>query len=62
MTRAIAMNVAMLVSYDTVKEQLTKTMGVDQVFAIYFYSSMVSAVATSVLSLPFDNIKTKLQK
>jgi hypothetical protein len=34
MTRAIAMNVAMLVSYDTVKEQLTKTMGVDQIFAI----------------------------
>lgn len=60
MTRAIALNVAMLVSYDTVKENLTKRMGADQAFAIQFYSSMVSAVATSVVSLPFDNIKTKL--
>ena len=29
MTRAIALNVAMLVSYDTVKENLTKKMGAD---------------------------------
>ena len=62
MTRAIALNVAMLVSYDTVKEGLTKRMGANKAFAIQFYSSMVSAVATSVVSLPFDNIKTKLQK
>ena len=62
MTRAIALNVAMLVSYDTVKEGLTNRMGANKAFAIQFYSSMVSALATSVVSLPFDNIKTKLQK
>ena len=62
MTRAIALNVAMLVSYDTVKEGLKNRMGANKAFAIQFYSSMVSAVATSVVSLPFDNIKTKLQK
>lgn len=27
-----------------------------------FAASMISAVATSVASLPFDNVKTKLQK
>lgn len=62
MTRAIALNVAMLVSYDTVKENLTARMGADRGFAIQVYSSMVSAVAVAVISLPFDNLKTKLQK
>lgn len=30
--------------------------------AVLFSASMISAVATSTASLPFDNIKTKLQK
>lgn len=61
--RAVALNIAMLVTYDETKERLTKafgqTMGPKQ---IMFWASMTSAVATSVCSLPFDNIKTKLQK
>jgi solute carrier family 25 oxoglutarate transporter 11 len=34
MSRAISLNVAMLVSYDTVKESLTKKMGAERAFAI----------------------------
>lgn len=62
MTRAIALNMAMLVSYDTVKESLTQSMGKGKDFQIQIAASMVSAVATAVVSLPFDNLKTKLQK
>lgn len=62
MSRAIALNCAMLVSYDTVKERLTATYGKGQDTKVQIYASMVSAIATAVVSLPFDNIKTKLQK
>lgn len=61
-TRAISVNVAMLVSYDTVKEMLTAHYGKGYDFKIQVYSSMVSAVAVAVISLPLDNLKTKLQK
>jgi len=61
--RAIAMNVAMLVTYDECKERLTAVLGKDaNPRMIQFGSSMMSAVVTSVVSLPFDNMKTKLQK
>ena len=57
----MALNVAMLVSYDESKERLTKYMGKDaNPKAVMFGASMVSAVATSTCSLPFDNLKTKL--
>jgi solute carrier family 25 oxoglutarate transporter 11 len=59
--RAVALNIAMLVSYDESKERLTKLMSKDtSPLLIQFASSMVSAVATSTCSLPFDNMKTKL--
>jgi solute carrier family 25 (mitochondrial oxoglutarate transporter), member 11 len=58
--RATALNVAMLVSYDTVKEKMEASIGKDQPFKVQVASSMVSAVATAVCSLPFDNIKTKI--
>lgn len=60
--RATALNVAMLVSYDTVKETMEAKLGKDQPFKVQVSSSMVAAVATAVVSLPFDNIKTKIQK
>lgn len=62
MTRAIALNVAMLVSYDTVKDKLNAYYGKGHDYKVQIGASMVSAVATSVVSLPFDNLKTKLQK
>jgi solute carrier family 25 (mitochondrial oxoglutarate transporter), member 11 len=61
--RAMSLNVAMLVSYDESKERLTAYLGKDaSKTGIIFGASMVSAVATSTCSLPFDNMKTKLQK
>lgn len=62
MTRAVSVNVAMLVSYDTVKERLTAVYGKDHDTKVQVYASMVSAAAVAVISLPFDNLKTKLQK
>jgi solute carrier family 25 oxoglutarate transporter 11 len=58
--RACALNVAMLVTYDEVKERLTKKLGKGHDKQILFVASMMSACATSTASLPFDNIKTKL--
>jgi solute carrier family 25 oxoglutarate transporter 11 len=58
--RATALNVAMLVSYDTVKEVMESRIGKDSPFKVQVSSSMVAAVATAVVSLPFDNIKTKI--
>lgn len=60
--RAMALNVAMLVTYDEVKERLTKSFGQGHDKSILFAASMMSACATSTASLPFDNVKTKLQK
>lgn len=63
MSRAISLNTCMLVTYDTAKEAATKAMGADaSPFKIQVGSSMLAAVATAVGSLPFDNIKTKMQK
>ena len=59
--RAMSLNVAMLVTYDTVKEKLQAYLGKGaNQKAILFAASMVSACATSTASLPFDNLKTKL--
>jgi solute carrier family 25 (mitochondrial oxoglutarate transporter), member 11 len=62
MLRACSLNVAQLVTYEEVKEKLKHKFGPGHDKAILFTASMVSAVATSTASLPFDNIKTKLQK
>ena len=63
MSRAIALNMSMLVSYDTAKDAATAALGDSaSPLQIQFGSSMLAAVATAVGSLPFDNIKTKMQK
>lgn len=58
--RAISLNACQLVTYDEVKEKLTKKWGKGYDKQIMISAAMVSAVATSAGSLPFDNIKTKL--
>jgi solute carrier family 25 oxoglutarate transporter 11 len=60
--RAMALNMAQLVTYDEAKEKLTKKWGKGHEKLVMFSASMISAVASSTASLPFDNIKTKLQK
>jgi len=61
MTRAMVMNMNMLVSYDQTKEYLTASMPDASARKISIYSSLVSSVFTSCGTLPFDNIKTKVQ-
>jgi solute carrier family 25 oxoglutarate transporter 11 len=60
--RAMALNMSQLVTYDECKQIITKMMGPGHDKAVMFSASMIAAVATSTASLPFDNIKTKLQK
>jgi solute carrier family 25 (mitochondrial oxoglutarate transporter), member 11 len=58
-TRAMSLNAAMLATADQVKEDVRPYVGEFQAVVI---SSVVAGVAASVASLPFDAIKTRLQK
>jgi solute carrier family 25 oxoglutarate transporter 11 len=62
MTRACSLNIAMMVSYDTAREQLEARLGKDRKYTVAMSASMVSACCTAFFSLPFDNMKTKIQK
>lgn len=61
--RALALNMMMLTSNDEIKETLTKWKGLskpDQ--SSVLTASAISGFLSAFVSLPFDNIKTKLQK
>ena len=58
-TRAMSLNLAMLTSYDVVKLKLEAQYGKGKMTT--FASTFISGIFTSVCSLPFDNMKTKLQ-
>jgi solute carrier family 25 oxoglutarate transporter 11 len=58
--RACAMNVGMLVPYDSAKEGLDKAFGKST--WNQFSASFIAAVVACVVSLPFDNVKTKYQR
>lgn len=58
--RAIAMNASMLATNDEVKQQLAPHLGAGA--ASSAISSICAGVVSSVASLPFDMIKTRLQK
>lgn len=58
--RAISLNVAMLVTNDEAKQIFLKMWG--PCFKTTFAASFVSGIFTAVGSLPFDNLKTKMQK
>lgn len=61
--RASALNIAMMVSYETTKENLQSRFNMDpKLMMTSVYASMVSACCTAFFSLPFDNMKTKIQK
>lgn len=63
MTRAIPAAMSMLATYDTAKDFYSKSMGPSaSPISINFCSSLTAAITTVVVSLPFDNIKTKMQK
>eukprot|EP00123_Amoebidium_parasiticum_P009245 comp19358_c0_seq1/m.22302 comp19358_c0_seq1/g.22302 ORF comp19358_c0_seq1/g.22302 comp19358_c0_seq1/m.22302 type:complete len:296 (-) comp19358_c0_seq1:608-1495(-) len=58
--RAMALNMGMLASYDQTKEYLTQKVGKGAV--TNFASSAVAGFLASAFSLPFDFVKTRLQK
>lgn len=58
--RAMALNVGMLATYDQAKEMITAHLGAGKV--TNFSSSAVAGFFASALSLPFDFVKTRMQK
>ena len=60
MIRAMTLNMWMLVSYDEAKERIAKAFPEWSKTKVAICGSLVSAVFTSVGSLPADNIKTKI--
>lgn len=59
--RGVSMNVGMMASYDEFKERLTVLLDADKdCKKVRLLSSALSGVVCSLLSLPFDNMKTKL--
>ena len=60
MARAMSMNFALLVPFEYMKKFFTPYIQDSRRRTIA--ASMVSGIAACILSLPFDNVKTKLQK
>lgn len=60
--RAMVLNFAMLGPFDEVKEKLNKWTGKKDTLGIRLTAAAVAGFLASFCSLPFDNVKTKLQK
>ena len=58
--RAMSLNLSMLVTYDIVKDHLEAHYGKGKL--TIFAATFVSGIFVACASLPFDNMKTKLQK
>ena len=59
--RAMSLNLGMLTSYDESKERLEKYFPKNPNM-VWIMASLISGAIASTMSLPFDNVKTKLQK
>lgn len=57
--RAVALNFGMLSSYEDSKERLTKMMP-HRPNTVFFLAGCISGAVAATISLPFDNVKTKL--
>lgn len=63
MARAMSVNCSHLVGYNESKEQLMAYLAEkEETMNIRLVASAISGVAVSVISLPFDNVKTKILK
>ncbi|KAH9554804.1 hypothetical protein CY35_08G081600 [Sphagnum magellanicum] len=60
--RAMAVNVAMLATYDHTKEVIIKHWTHRDCFLVQIGASSVSGLSIAVFSLPFDFVKTHIQK
>ena len=57
--RAMSLNLGMLASYEEAKDRLGKHFSPNMT---WFLASVISGGLAATMSLPFDNVKTKLQK
>ena len=60
--RAMALNLAMLGPFDEAKERLNKLFNKKDTIDVRLCASAIAGFLAAFCSLPFDNIKTKLQK
>lgn len=60
--RAMALNSSMLATSDQAKEALGPYLGGETALPTLLLSSLLSGITASVASLPFDMVKTRLQK
>jgi len=60
--RAMSMNLGMLGPYDEVKERMNKYTGTKDTTKTRLAASCVAGFLAAFICLPFDNLKTKLQK
>jgi len=59
----MAVNCSHLVGYNQSKEQLLKySEDKKETMSIRLIASAISGIAVSIISLPFDNVKTKILK
>lgn len=58
--RAMSLNLGMLVSYEEAKEKLEVKLGKERANLSWFLASLISGGIAATMSLPFDNVKTKL--
>lgn len=60
--RGMAMNLGMLAPYDEVKERINKATGTKDTNSTRLIASAIAGLTAAFAGLPFDNVKTKLQK
>ena len=60
--RAMVLNLGMLAPYDEVKERLNAFYGTKDTLSTRLTASAIAGFLAAFGSLPFDNVKTKLQK
>lgn len=58
--RAGLMNMGMIAPYEEIKERLNAYMGTTDALSTRIIASILSGIIASTMSLPADNIKTKL--
>ena len=57
--RAMSLNLGMFTTYEESKKVFSKVMGTGMA---WFLSSIFAGAVAAIMSLPFDNAKTKMQK
>ena len=58
--RAMSMNFGMMVSFDTAREQLNTITNTNDTLSTRLISSCIGGFSASLISLPWDNCKTKI--